>query len=67
MTQYEVSLARVGKFTCFARVEDDVEISSEENSESELADDKDKKNESEGEEDLVARHNPFSALTEDCD
>ena len=47
--------------------EDDGEITSEENSESELADDNDKKNESEGEEDLAARHNPFSALTEDCD
>ena len=40
-------------------LEDDVEISSEENSESEP--------ESEEEEDLAARHNPFSALTEDCD
>ena len=48
-------------------VEEDGEISSEDNSESELAENEDNEDECDEEEERAARHNPFSALTEDCD
>ena len=48
-------------------IEEDEEISSEDNSDTEKADDSDDKGGSNGKEERSTRHNPFSALTEDCE